>query len=274
VKLAPRQGFWRIQLVLVLGQQRKWKAAFEEMAPLARNGATDWVMTMNQNLPEGKVAFINSDQFRSEQGGITRYVAAAKEKSDLSAIARDIGVKLDLFADEHKLALIYDISKFKALPFEKGSAEDVTADFITYYNRTEYTQKYFGTVYLFRGVDTTNYGNQIIVLNPEAVVYLNGREFLRMPERTFIGFKVPVGQYVLEMAGLEHGARYVLTVAPNGTYYLRVEQHVYPFKFQTISTYTEQGALEQIRPLFGLSEKKIKANPFESIRKNPNDAKK
>src|SRR5260370_32779963 len=36
VKLAPKQGFWRIQLVLVLGQQKKWKAAFEEMEPLAR----------------------------------------------------------------------------------------------------------------------------------------------------------------------------------------------------------------------------------------------
>lgn len=274
VKLAPRQGFWRIQLVLVLGQQKKWKAALEEIEPLARNGATDWVVTMNRNLPDGKVAFINSDQFRNEQTGIARYVAALKQTGEGSAIARDIGVKLDAFADEHKFALIYDISKFKALPFEKGNTQDVTAEFIAYYNRSEYTQKYFGTVYLYRGVDDTNYGTQIIILNPEAIIYLNGQAFLRMSEKTFIGFRVPVGRYLLQMGGFGAGARHVLDVAPNGTYYLRVEQHVYPIKFQSFSIYVETTALEQIRSCYVLSEKKIATNPFDSIRTNPADAKK
>src|SRR5260370_12720148 len=271
VKLAPKQGFWRIQLVLVLGQQKKWKAAFEEMEPLARNGATDWIVTVNRNLPDGKVAFIDSDRFRNERIGIPRYVAALKKASDVNAVAEDMGVKLDGFGDEEKIALVYDINKFKALPFERGRTLDATSDFIAYYNSTEYTQKYYGTVYLYRGVDTVNYGTQIVVLNPEAVVFLDGQEFLRMPEKTFIGFRVPVGSYVLQMP-LDGGrARNVLTVAPNGTYYLRIEQIVYPNPFQTISYHYKKSALDHIRQYYVLPEKKIKLQVFEAIRQNPND---
>lgn len=273
VKLAPKQGFWRIQLVLALGQQKKWKAAFEEMEPLARNGATDWIVTMNRNLPEGKVAFIDSGQFRNERDGITRYVEALKKTTNATSIAQDIGVKLDAFADEHKLALIYDVSKFEALPFERGKTLDVTSDFIAYYNSSDYTQKYYGAVYLYRGVDTFNYGTQIIVLNPEAVVFLDGKEFLQMPEKTFIGFKVPVGSYVLQMPWNQWRAREVLTVEPNGTYYLRINQVGYPNAYQSITYADEKTALDHIRQCFTLSEKRIKLQVFEMIRQNPNDKK-
>ena len=274
VKLAPKQGFWRIQLVLVLGQEKKWTAAFEELKPLARNGATDWIVTMNRNLPDGKVAFIDSERFRNERDGIPRYVAALKNASEAEAVAQDIGVKLDAFADEHKLALVYDIHKFKALPFEKGTTLEVTNDFIAYYNSTQYTHKYYGTVYLYRGVDTTNYGTQIIVLNPEAVVFLDGKEFLHMDENTFIGFKVPVGTYVLQMPWNNGRASRVLTVAPNGTYYLRIEQFAYPNQFQMISDYGEKAALDYIPKCYPLPEKKIKLQVFEAIRQNPGDRKK
>ena len=273
VKLAPKQGFWRIQLVLSLSQQKKWKAAFEEMEPLAPYGALDWIVTLNRNLTDGKVAFIDSAKFRSERDGITRYVAALKEKTDVNSVTLDIGVKLDAFADENKLALIYDISKFKTLPFEKGNTLDVTNQFIAYYNRSEYTQKYFGTVYLYRGVDTVNYGTQIIIMNPEAVVFLEGKEFLVMPEKTFIGFRVPIGSYALQMAW-DGGQTHVITVEPNGTYYLRVEQHAYPNKFQTISFYDEKSALDHIRQSYLLPKEKIKLQRFEQIRTNPNDKKK
>ncbi len=274
VKLAPKQGLWRIQLVLVLGQQKKWKAAFEEMEPLARHGATDWIVTTNRNLPDGKVVFIDSDRFRNDRDGIPRFVAALKNENDAKAVAQDIGVKLDAFADKNKIALVYDMKKFKSLSFEKGTTVDATSDFIAYYNSTEFTQKYYGTVYLYRGIDTVNYGNQIVVLNPEAVVYLNGQEFLRMPEKSFVGFKVPVGSYVLEMAWKPGGARNVVTVAPNGTYYLRVEQHAYPIAFQTISYYDEKTALNLIRTCYALSEKKIKLQVFDVLKQKPNDGKK
>lgn len=272
VKLEPKQGFWRIQLVLSLAQQRKWKAAFEEMQPLASHGAIDWVVTANRNLPDGKVAFIDSERFRNEGTGITRYVAALKEKTEVNSVTRDIGVKLDAFADENKLALIYDISKFKTLPFEKGKTLDVTTQFIAYYNRSEYTQKYFGTIYLYRRLETFNYGTQIIILNPEAVVFLSGQEFLRMPEKTFIGFKVPVGRYVLQMAW-QGGSNHVVNVEPNGTYYLRVEQIAYPNPFQTISFYDEKTALDHIRECYVLPDSKIKLKRFDVIKTNPNEKK-
>jgi hypothetical protein len=197
-----------------------------------------------------------------------------KKEIDANAVAQDIGVKFDAFADEHKLALVYDISKFRKLPFEKGRTLDATRDFIAYYNSSEHAQKYYGTVYLYRGVDTVNYGTQIVVLNPEAVVFLDGQEFLRMPEKTFIGFRVPVGSYVLQMPWNGGRARNMLTVKPNGTYYLRIEQIAYPSPFQTISYYDEKTALDFIRKSYALSEKKIKLKVFEVIKQNPNDEKK
>lgn len=267
VRLAPTQGFWRIQLVLVLGQQKKWKAAFDEMNPLLRSGAVNWVLTFNEKLTDGKVAFVNTEVFRNEQKGITRYVEAVKAKKKTDSVSYDIGVKLGAFAKEHKIALIYDISKFKGMPFESGSTADVTSDFIAYYNASEYVQKYYGTVYLYRGVDTHDYGNQIVVLNPEAAVYLDGAEFLSLPERTFIGFKVPVGRYVLQMS---RKSRRMLDVEANQIYYLRVEQVAYPNFYQMIVDVDEKGALEAIRKSYTLQEKKIKLKRFEVIRKNPN----
>ena len=95
-----------------------------------------------------------------------------------------------------------------------------------------------------------------------------------MPEKTFIGFRVPVGSYVLQMPWNGGRARNVVSVQPNGTYYLRVEQHAYPNPFQTISYHEEKGALEDIRKYYLLSEKKIKLQVFEVIKQNPNDVKK
>ncbi len=266
VRLAPTQGFWRIQLVLVLGQQKKWKAAFDEMDPLSGNRAVDWVLAADQTLPDGRVAFINTETFGHEQKGLTRYVEAVKAKQGTKAISSDIRAKLEAFAKQHKLALVYDISKFKGLPFESGSTTDVTSDFIAYYNASEYVQPY-GTVYLYRGVDTQDYGTQIVILNPEAVVYLNGEEFLTMPERSFIGFKVPVGQYVIQMRW--KGIRRVLDVEANQNYYLRIEQVAYPNFYQMINGVDEKGALEAIRKSYTLKEKKIKLKRFEVIKTNP-----
>lgn len=269
VRLAPAQGFWRIQLVVVLGQQKKWKAAFEEMDPLLRNRAVDWILTVNHKLPDGKVAFVNAEAFGDEHQGITRYVKAVKEKEKVDSVSRDIRVKLNAYAKQHKVALMYDISKFKSLPFESGSTTDVTSDFIAYYNGSEYVERHYGTVYLYRAVDTQDYGTQIVILNPEAVVYLDGEEFLSIPERTFIGFKVPVGRYVLHMRW--KGIRRVLDVEANTTYYLRISQAAYPNFYQAISDVDENGALEEIRKTHTLKEKKIKLKRFEVIRRNPNE---
>jgi hypothetical protein len=65
----------------------------------------------------------------------------------------------------------------------------------------------------------------------------------------------------------------VLTVEPNGVYYLHIEQIAYPNPFQSISYYEEKTALERIRKYYVLAEKKIKLQVFEVIRQNPNDKK-
>jgi hypothetical protein len=140
------------------------------------------------------------------------------------------------------------------------------------YCLTAVAQGQYGTVYLYRGRDTADYPPEINVLNPEAVVYLEGKEFLSMPERTFIGFKVPAGQYLLGMK--RKGVRRVIDVEVNKTYYLRVSQVMYPNAYQIIYDVEEKSALEAIRRCDALKEKKVSHQPFESIRINPGKKKK
>jgi len=267
IRLAPTQGFWRIQLVLVLGQQKKWKDAFAEMEPLLKNRAVDWILTVDAKLPDGGVAFVNTEKFGDQEHGILRYVEAVKEKKNVESVARDIGIKLDAFAKQHKIALMYDSSKFKSLPFESGNTADLTKEFINFYNGSEYVSQYYGNVYIYRGDDTPYYGGQVIVRSTDAIVYLDGEEFLSLPERTFIGFKVPIGRYVLQMQW--KNIHRVLDVEANKNYYLRVEQATYPNVYQMIADVDEKGATEAIRKSYMLSEKKIKLKRFEIIKTKP-----
>lgn len=264
--LAPTQGLFRIQLVLALGQQKKWKAAQKEMVPLLRNGAVDWILSLNKELSDGKVAFVNTALFANEQHGISRYVSAVKEKKPVDLIAQDITAKLDAFAKQQKLALVYDISKFKKLAFESGKTVDVTADFIAYYNQSEFSPPQFGTLYLYRGRDTQDTRDTYVMMYP-AHVYLDGKEFVSMGEKTSIGFKLPPGRYVLQMRW--RNISRVVDVSPGWTYYFRIEQGVLPYYWESISDVDEKTALETIRKTFTLKEKEIKLKTFEVIRKNP-----
>jgi hypothetical protein len=135
VKLQPKQALWHIQLLITLGQQKKWKEAFKEMDTVVKElSAADWVLSINQKIPDGKVAIINTEIFGDEQNGIRRYVKAVKEKKKVDSVAKDIGVKIDEFAKLNNLALIYDIGRFKNMPFASGKTIDVTSDFIAFYN--------------------------------------------------------------------------------------------------------------------------------------------
>jgi hypothetical protein len=133
-------------------------------------------------------------------------------------------------------------------------------------------QEQYGTVYLYREIDTQDYGTQIVILNSEARVYLDEREFLSMPERTFIGFRIPVGQYWFRVGEKRPGN--LLIVNANQIYYLRVTQMVYPYLTQFISGAEEKTGLEAIRKCYTLKEKKIRLKIFEVIRTNPNSKKK
>lgn len=137
---------------------------------------------------------------------------------------------------------------------------------------TVVAQEQKGTVYLFRGKDTADYPPQINVLNPEAIVYLDGKEFLSMRERTFVGFKVPAGQYVLSMT--RKGVRRVIQVEANKVYYFQISQVMYPAAFQVIYGVEEKSALAAIQKCDALKEKKLTLKSFEIIRTNPNYKKK
>jgi hypothetical protein len=134
MRLEPKQALWHIQLTIALSQQKKWKEAFKEVDKLSELGAIDWLLTMNKKMPDGKVAFVNTEIFGDEQQGISRYLKAVKEKKNVASISEDIGNKLEAFAKQNKIALTYDISKFKNMRFASGKTPDVTADFIAYYN--------------------------------------------------------------------------------------------------------------------------------------------
>jgi hypothetical protein len=133
-------------------------------------------------------------------------------------------------------------------------------------------QERYGTVYLYREIDTQDYGRQIVILNSEALVYLDEREFFSMPERTFIGFRLPAGQYWFRVGKRRPGN--LLIVNANQNYYLRITQSVYPYLTQFISGADEKTGLEAIRKCYTLKEKKIRLKTFEAIRTNPNSKKK
>ena len=128
-------------------------------------------------------------------------------------------------------------------------------------------ERRYGTVYLIRGFDTPDWPQSINVLNPEVVVYLDGKEFVAMPERTFVGFKVPVGRYEFRVKKKER--KMVLDVEADQTYYLYVAQKVYPYLDQYFYTTDVASALDAIRKYDALKEKKVKLKVFELIRTKP-----
>ncbi|MBC7930608.1 MAG: DUF2846 domain-containing protein [Rubrivivax sp.] len=133
-------------------------------------------------------------------------------------------------------------------------------------------QEQHGTVYFYRGRDTEDFPKEINELNPEAVVYLDAKEFMSMPEQTFMGFQIPVGQYVLSMK--RKGTSRPLKVEAGKTYYLHVEQKVYPYAYQIIYDVEEKSALDAIRRCYALKEKKIKLKQFAVISIKPGTKKK
>lgn len=138
---------------------------------------------------------------------------------------------------------------------------------------TAAAQIQFGTVYIFRGRDTVDYPKEMNALNPEAVIYLEGEKFLSMPELTFVGFQIPVGQY--EIGFKKKGTRRPLVVEAGRTYYLNVEQTVYPYDHQIIyDVEDDKTAFDFLRRCDALGEKKIKIKDYEVIRVNPAKKKK
>jgi hypothetical protein len=127
-------------------------------------------------------------------------------------------------------------------------------------------QDQYGTVYLYRNRETPPNG-----YSSEAVVYIDGEELLAMPERSFIGFRVPVGQYLLTMS--TKGLRRAINVEADKVYYIRISQTSGNYAHQMIYGADEKTALEAIRVCDAIKEKKVKLSRFEIIRVNPNKKK-
>jgi hypothetical protein len=129
-----------------------------------------------------------------------------------------------------------------------------------------------GTVYLYREIDTQNYGTQIMVYNSDAPVYLDGNELAAMEEHTWMGFKLPAGIHTLTMP--QWRGTYTFMVTADHTYYLQVTQMVYPYLTQFISGASAALGLEKIRRSYRLKEKKVKLKSIELVRENPASKKK
>ena len=131
-------------------------------------------------------------------------------------------------------------------------------------------QEKYGTVYFYRDRDTdTNLPQELGVLNPEAVLYLQGQQFLSLGERTFIGFKMPVGRYRLSTTINGKYTYQTLEFSSGGIYYVHITQVMYPVPYQTITQDAFSSAFESIRKCDALKEKKVKIRFFEMIRVNP-----
>jgi hypothetical protein len=128
-------------------------------------------------------------------------------------------------------------------------------------------QQQYGTVYLYRGRDT----QEANIYNPEAIVFLDGEEFLAMSERTFIGIRFPVGQYELTMK--TKGLHQVINVEADKTYYFRISQVAGNYAHQMIYSVEQKTALDAIRLCDAVKEKKIKIKRFDLVRTDPNKKK-
>ncbi|PYS73751.1 MAG: hypothetical protein DMF73_05070 [Acidobacteria bacterium] len=130
-------------------------------------------------------------------------------------------------------------------------------------------QEKYGTVYFYRGRDTFDWPQQMNVLNPDVDIHFDGHEFLKLSERSFIGFRIPAGAHTLWMTLKGKTTTQTLWVNAGRTYYVRISQEMYPLAYQMISQVNENIALESIRKYDALKLKNVKFNLFETIRENP-----
>lgn len=121
---------------------------------------------LNLNLPESKIAVINTNTFINEQSGIKQFVEKVKEYEkrirletgrnptteeitnriwQSNAADNNIGRKIwssaQSFADEKGFNIIFDSSKKLPNELERFQIKDVTKDFISYFNQSNPRQE-------------------------------------------------------------------------------------------------------------------------------------
>jgi hypothetical protein len=130
-------GYYHAALVFALANQQRWTGAVSEIKTWGKLDALSWLLSFQEHNTPNAIAFVRTDDFRRPEKGILAYLAAHKKggKAEQKA-SEDVGVWLDKFSKERSFAMIFDESARKNLPvpIETGPAQDVSEEFIKYYN--------------------------------------------------------------------------------------------------------------------------------------------
>jgi tetratricopeptide (TPR) repeat protein len=138
IRIDPNNALYHIALIFALSNEHHKTDIIPEVRACARLQATSWLLSINEVQSPARIAYVHTERFGDESKGILKYVRAKKEGDKaIKSVAGSIGKALDQFAKEHSIGLIVDEDELLKLSakIEMGSASDVTAEFIDYFNR-------------------------------------------------------------------------------------------------------------------------------------------
>jgi len=99
-------------------------------------------------------------------------------------------------------------------------------------------------------------------------VKIENEKLLMMPEKYFIGFRVPAGKYGVKMR--QNRTEFLLSVVPGQTYFVRVSQVLAGIGFnQSLTVMPAEQAIYQMRDMKPLSDNNIKLRKWEILREKP-----
>jgi len=138
IRIDPNNALYHIALIFALSNEHHATDIIPEVRTCARLQATSWLLSINEVPSPARIAYVHTDRFADKSKGILKYVRAKKEGDKaIKSVAGSIGKALDQFAKAQSIGLIVDADEMLKLPnkIEMGTATDVTAEFIDYFNR-------------------------------------------------------------------------------------------------------------------------------------------
>ena len=138
IRIDPENALYHIALIFALSNEHHKTDIIPEVRTCARLQATTWLLSINEVPTPARIAYVHTERFADESKGILKYVRAKKNGDKaIKSVAGSIGKALDQFAIEHSIGLIVDEDQLQKLSakIEMGTASDVTAEFIEYFNK-------------------------------------------------------------------------------------------------------------------------------------------
>ncbi|MDX6712728.1 MAG: hypothetical protein QOH96_3744 [Blastocatellia bacterium] len=138
IRIDPNNALYHIALIFALSNEHHKTDIIPEVRTCVRLQAKSWLLSVNEVPSPSRIAYVYTERFADESKGILKYVRAKKEGDDArKSVAGNIGIALDQFAKEHSIGLIVDQDELQKLSskIEMGTASDVTAEFIDYFNK-------------------------------------------------------------------------------------------------------------------------------------------